>query len=164
MQATIICLISMITFGFLVQAVPDQPAPEPPYSYPDISRWDFPVACGIPILAGLAIWYTWEDREYANTLTDHRRYNALRHSGYFWFRLFFQCVGSVVTILRPILDKSTLACTKASLNPDIGGIGVLVGLYVPGLLVFLSLVLGHFTGSDTGTKELGNVALMSRFY
>lgn len=40
------------------------------------------------------------------------------------------------------------------INPDIGGIGVLLGLFLPCLVLLLVLVSGHFKAETSGAKEL----------
>ena len=65
-------------------------------------------------------------------------------------------------MLRVAFDH-TDACTPSVLNADIGGVGILIGLYLPALLVTCSLSLGRLTSSDTGTRELSGIVLMSRY-
>ena len=48
------------------------------------------------------------------------------------------------------------------MDPDIGGIGVLLGLEIPIAATILSLVLGHLTVREVGTKELGITHLASK--
>lgn len=64
-------------------------------------------------------------------------------------------------IVRLALGNHT-ACERSVLNSDVGGIGVLFGIYAPIPAITFALALGHRTSRDTGTKELGCVVLMSK--
>jgi hypothetical protein len=47
------------------------------------------------------------------------------------------------------------ACSEdLAINPDIGGIGVLLGLFVPSMALMVVLVLGHWTSEPFAAKEL----------
>jgi hypothetical protein len=48
------------------------------------------------------------------------------------------------------------------INPDIGGVGVRLGLYIPMVLTHISLFLGRFCGEEIGTKELGAAQIISK--
>ena len=60
-----------------------------------------------------------------------------------------------VLILLPRNSRSE-ACLPENneINPDVGGIGVLLGLFLPCLVLLLVLILGHFTAHTSGAKEL----------
>ena len=49
-----------------------------------------------------------------------------------------------------------------ALNADVGGIGIVDGLYVPVAAIACSLLVGHKSKLDTWTKELGIVVIMSK--
>lgn len=61
-----------------------------------------------------------------------------------------------------IATGATKTCVPMTLNADIGGIGALVGIYVPIGLVSLSLIGGHFHTAESGTQELGVAILASK--
>jgi hypothetical protein len=52
---------------------------------------------------------------------------------------------------------------RTTINPDIGGVGVRAGLYLPGLLTFLSLCIGCWYNEEIGTKEIGSAQLVSKY-
>lgn len=80
---------------------------------------------------------------------------------HFWFRLLVLILGAGFIVLR-VFKGSTEACKPSILDADLGGSGVLIGLLLPSGAVSISLLLGHLTGLDTGTKELGSIVLMSK--
>ena len=71
-------------------------------------------------------------------------------------------VAAIAALVRVHLDH-TVAWEEEKLNADIGGIGVLVGLYFPVLLTFLSLGVGHLHSLDSGTTEIGATVLISEY-
>lgn len=77
-----------------------------------------------------------------------------------WCSRFSWAACAIVAVLTTFLaDRSD--CMVQSMNVDIGGIGVQVGLGAPVLCITISLILGHFHGEEDGTKELGIVQLTS---
>lgn len=46
-------------------------------------------------------------------------------------------------------------------NPDIGGLGIRIGFYIPFGLAFLTLVAGLFHKEDSAAKEIGSALLLS---
>ncbi|KAK4893919.1 hypothetical protein LTR27_007725 [Elasticomyces elasticus] len=58
----------------------------------------------------------------------------------------------------------TMTCEAMTLNADIGGVGVLVGIYFPALLAMISLGIGHCHTREAGTKEIGIVLLANLVY
>jgi len=62
---------------------------------------------------------------------------------------------ALVLVLLPSNSRSE-ACSPENheINPDVGGIGVLLGLFLPCLVLLVVLFLGHFTAHSSGAKEL----------
>ena len=70
-------------------------------------------------------------------------------------------VCSILAIVALILvlllgDSRSEACSPENneINPDVGGIGVLFGLFLPCLVLLGVLFLGHYTAHTSGAKEL----------
>jgi len=66
-------------------------------------------------------------------------------------------LAAIALVLVPLLGNSrSEACLHENneINPDVGGIGVLLGLFLPCLVLLLVLFLGHFTVHTSGAKEL----------
>ena len=63
---------------------------------------------------------------------------------------------------RPAYDGDQSRCPDVSINPDIGGTAVLIGLFIPIAFVVLSLLVGHSHNRESGTKELGVALLTSQ--
>jgi len=66
-------------------------------------------------------------------------------------------LATIALILVPILGNHGFeACSQEGhdVNPDVGGIGVLLGLFLPCLALLVVLCLGHFTAHTSGAKEL----------
>lgn len=103
----------------------------------------------------------WAKHRSAKTLSVAHRFRAFRKRKSIWIEL------TVLALITGLVGTKTLcgssnACDGSTLNGDIGGIGVLLGLYLPGLLIVLSLALGHRHNVDTGANEIGKIALLSR--
>jgi hypothetical protein len=65
-------------------------------------------------------------------------------------------VSLIATVVVSIRAESSDTCFEEDniINPDVGGIGVLLSLFAPCLVLVAVLVLGHFTAENSGTKEL----------
>jgi len=66
-------------------------------------------------------------------------------------------LAAIALVVVPLLGNSrSEACLQENheINPDVGGIGVLLGLFLPCLVLLLVLILGHFTAHTSGAKEL----------
>ena len=66
-------------------------------------------------------------------------------------------LATIAFTLVPIFGNHEFeACLqkKPEINPDVGGIGVLLGLFLPCLVLLVVLILGHFTAHTSGAKEL----------
>jgi hypothetical protein len=78
----------------------------------------------------------------------------------------FVCVviSLVATVVVSACANSSDACFEDdnTVNPDVGGIGVLLSLFSPCLILLFVLVLGHFTAENTGAKELCMAQCASR--
>jgi hypothetical protein len=64
---------------------------------------------------------------------------------------------SVIVIATSAYTSKTSSqkCSQdGKINPDIGGIGVLLGLFLPSIILAILLLLGHTTTEAYGTKEL----------
>ena len=63
---------------------------------------------------------------------------------------------ALVAVSATTRKDSPAACSaeELGLNPDIGGIGVLMGLFLPCLPLVLILCLGHWRAETFGVKEL----------
>ena len=53
-----------------------------------------------------------------------------------------------------LMPNSTLCMDETTINLDIGGIGVLLGLFLPCILLLLVLISGHFKAERSGAKEV----------
>ncbi|KAK5116873.1 hypothetical protein LTR85_009133 [Meristemomyces frigidus] len=80
-----------------------------------------------------------------------------------WPLVFCLGVASFLAVCRIFIDESN-ACDGLTLNADIGGVGVLVGIYFPIFLAIVSLVGGHFHKGELGPKEIGIVILANLVY
>ncbi|KAK4501068.1 hypothetical protein PRZ48_006874 [Zasmidium cellare] len=54
--------------------------------------------------------------------------------------------------------------TTLKLDPDIGGTGIRIGIYIPIGLALLTLLAGLLHNEDSGAKEIGNAQLLTLFY
>lgn len=66
-------------------------------------------------------------------------------------------LATIALVLVPLIGSSRFkACLQenSEINPDVGGIGVLLGLFLPCLVILVVLFLGHFTVHTSGAKEL----------
>jgi hypothetical protein len=66
-------------------------------------------------------------------------------------------LASLGSILISIKSRNTAAvCAEANeaINLDVGGIGVLLGLLFPCLMLLIVLISGHFMPETSGAKEL----------
>ena len=66
------------------------------------------------------------------------------------------CLSLVIIGISTLRDEDNpQACPQEfAINPDIGGIGVLLGLFVPSVALAIALLLGHKTSEPFGAKEL----------
>ena len=48
-------------------------------------------------------------------------------------------------------------------NPDIGGLGVRIGLYIPVVLAVMTLFAGCFHKDEAGAKDIGKANLLSMY-
>lgn len=82
----------------------------------------------------------------------------VRGRGGFWNPIYANAVVSAVSLIRVFAQKP-VECPIKTMDPDIGGIGVRIGLWLPMLATVVSLVLGLPAvsglrcGRKTGTKE-----------
>jgi hypothetical protein len=118
------------------------------------------IATILAIIFISVVSFVW-DRWKAWNLPTLLRYETFQGPKLFWYRHIALYIGALVAGLRKFLDFLR-ACKTPTLNSDIGGVGVLVGPYVPPLLVTISMIMGCSTGLDTGTKELGSIVLMGK--
>ncbi|KAK4958875.1 hypothetical protein LTR10_003672 [Elasticomyces elasticus] len=79
-----------------------------------------------------------------------------------WVPCLAQALASIVACVSLIVEPSQTCGT--TLNADIGGSGVLVGIYFPALLAIISLAVGHCHTREAGTKEIGVVLLANLVY
>jgi hypothetical protein len=66
----------------------------------------------------------------------------------------FLSVVIVFTSARTDRTSSQQCPQDGEINPDIGGIGVLLGLFLPSIALAVLLILGHTMAEASGTKEL----------
>jgi hypothetical protein len=72
----------------------------------------------------------------------------------------------MVVISAAITPKESPQCVlDGDINPDIGGVGVLLGLCLPSMVLLVVLIGGHKRTTSTGAKELclAHVASMFSF-
>jgi hypothetical protein len=60
----------------------------------------------------------------------------------------------VLTSAKTNRTSSQRCPQDGEINPDIGGIGVLLGLFLPSIALAVLLMLGHTIAEASGTKEL----------
>jgi len=62
----------------------------------------------------------------------------------------------VFVIALSLRNSKSEACSQEDneINPDIGGIGVLLGLFLPCFVLLVVLFFGHFTAHTSGAKEI----------
>jgi amino acid transporter len=73
----------------------------------------------------------------------------------------------MVVVSAAITPKESPQCAlDGEINPDIGGVGVLLRLCIPTIVLLIVLILGHKRNTSTGAKELclAHVASMLIFY
>jgi hypothetical protein len=65
-------------------------------------------------------------------------------------------LSTVIVITSAKTNRTTSQhCPQdGDINPDIGGVGVLLGLFLPSIALAVLLVLGHTIAEASGTKEL----------
>ncbi|KAK5724022.1 hypothetical protein LTR17_013684 [Elasticomyces elasticus] len=80
-----------------------------------------------------------------------------------WVPCLAQVMASLMACIL-LATEWTTTCGTMTLNADIGGVGVLVGIYFPVLLAILSLGIGHYHTREAGTKEIGVVLLANLIY
>jgi hypothetical protein len=51
-------------------------------------------------------------------------------------------------------EVETCSDDKKDINPDVGGIGILLGLFLPCLVLLGVLISGHYKAETSGVKEL----------
>lgn len=69
---------------------------------------------------------------------------------------------TVVHICAVVQLGTTYHGPQLNMNPDIAGVGVRVGLYIPQGMAALTLILGHWHAEPCGIKELCIVQLVCR--
>ncbi|KAK5682755.1 hypothetical protein LTS10_005885 [Elasticomyces elasticus] len=94
---------------------------------------------------------------------DDRRktYDAPHESA--WPPCLAQAITSLMACILLITGQTTI-CGPTTLNADIGGVGVLVGIYFPALLAMISLAIGNCHTQEAGSKEIGVVLLANLVY
>ena len=73
-------------------------------------------------------------------------------------------ISLILVITAQRSDRNGLTgCSEEDLriNPDLGGIGVLLGMFLPCIVLLLVLVSGHWNASTFGAKELCMAQLAS---
>ncbi|KAK6415909.1 hypothetical protein LTR81_010454 [Elasticomyces elasticus] len=80
-----------------------------------------------------------------------------------WAPTLAQAFASITACIS-LATGPAQTCGATALNADIGGIGVLVGIYFPAMLAILSLAAGHWHTCEAGTKEIGVVLLANLAY
>lgn len=117
--------------------------------------WSF--YCAVDHIA-LEFWVN--DLLWAGTKEPVRRRASLG------FRQFLNiCLSAIMVAVHSRINQlsGVADCTIApTVNTDIGGIGVLLGLTVPCGFLFVMLSLGHFKSETSGPKEIciGQIASM----
>lgn len=71
-------------------------------------------------------------------------------------------VVSIIQAWRKPLYTGTCS-NEYNINPDIGGIGVLLGLFLPSLVLWMVLISGHWKAEPLGAKELCNAQMANEF-
>jgi hypothetical protein len=66
----------------------------------------------------------------------------------------FLSVVIVLTSAKTARKTSQQCPQDGEINPDIGGVGVLLGLFLPSIALAVLLMLGHTIAEASGTKEL----------
>lgn len=125
--------------------------------------WEIISIVALIIATGFSSWLQWLEHRHFRIFASNLRPKVLRSPPHFWPRLVIMSVLAVIALLRITLDHAS-SCTESSLDSDIGGIGVLVGIYVPILLLNVSLMLGFRQNSPTGAKETGAILLLNVAY
>lgn len=80
-----------------------------------------------------------------------------------WVCLALSIVAVVIVPIRVNSSVQTCSEENSEVNPDIGGIGVLIGLFLPCVILLLVLLSGHFTAETSGAKELCMAQCASMF-
>lgn len=95
-------------------------------------------------------------------------YELYRKPGHRWYLLAVFFAMAIIMVIRLCMDTGeqsvAQSCQLSLPNSDIGGVGVLIGLYVPVFLIFLSLAFAHQSCADTGTLEVGETVLVNMTY
>ncbi|KAF2659147.1 hypothetical protein K491DRAFT_216389 [Lophiostoma macrostomum CBS 122681] len=113
-------------------------------------------------------YITWHKPTYRELNDDEisEKSKGVRH----WPILIF-VVSVIACITIPIHVWRTIptyreedACLpeNTEINPDIGGPGVNLGLYLPCLVLLLNLISGHFKSESTGTHPLGYAQVLNQ--
>jgi hypothetical protein len=66
----------------------------------------------------------------------------------------FLSVVIVLTSAKTAKTTSQQCPQDGEINPDIGGVGVLLGLFLPSIALAVLLMLGHTIAEASGTKEI----------
>ncbi|KAH7117597.1 hypothetical protein B0J11DRAFT_570843 [Dendryphion nanum] len=89
----------------------------------------------------------------------------------FSVRFLFPAACLVISIIGTIIISrspwnQTKECKEhdATINQDIGGVGVLIGLFLPCLVLLFVLGMGHFKSETSGPKELCMAQLANLLY
>jgi hypothetical protein len=73
----------------------------------------------------------------------------------------FLSVVIVLTSAKTARTTSQQCPQDGEINPDIGGVGVLLGLFLPSIALAVLLMLGHTIAEASGTKELSVAQIAS---
>ena len=158
-------LKAVVTLGLvaLVATAPPSPYPLPTDYTPvplTVSQWDWIV--GAFLVAAICSCTIENYRQEAQrSLEDPLGSNTKGRPIPF---ISTAAAGAVATWRAVSSGDHTSACQPTQLDPDIGGVGVQVGVYVPALLACISLLVGQYYSGETSTKELGIAMLASKSF
>ncbi|KAH7086016.1 hypothetical protein BKA63DRAFT_575416 [Paraphoma chrysanthemicola] len=68
--------------------------------------------------------------------------------------LILAVLGTIVVPITARADGQPCTNESEDINPDVGGLGVLIGLFSPCFVLLLVMFFGHFSNGNTGAKEL----------
>ena len=111
----------------------------------------------IASLIALRVAEAWRDKD----LSFVQRLHNLRSSRFLVVKIMAGVSAAAPALLRIVFD-CTDTCTDSNLDSDIGGVGVLIGVYIPILLTTLSLIGGRWPNICSGTKEAALIVQLSK--